>query len=176
MRGSRGFLVREILNVVTNIEVYHHSDGNQLMVEHARQIVPRDRAGRVIIEKIDMVRDLHEINWADYNCFITPSIEHLPNDKEVIAAMPEGALVLMCTPTYGGKWHHFHTADFGELMARYTHLVHFLEFQELDKPNPGILRRAYQNLLAMTGLPLADDLIKPDRKLIFIGRRRSQKI
>lgn len=170
--GSGGFLARKILTTIPeqSIAVYHHSDGSPDMVENARSILPKRDS--VLVETIDMVEQFGSIHWRDYNVFICANIEHLPNDLAVVEAMPSGALVLINTPTYDSKWHHFHTPCFCDLMARYWRFIDFLEFERIDKPVPGLMRRNYDRLLRWSKLPLDDDLIKRDSKLIFIGRRR----
>jgi len=171
--GSGGFLAREIISMLPerSIEYYHHSDGSPDMVENAKCLLPRRE--NVLIETIDMVGQFDAISWTDYNVFVCANIEHLPNDMAIVEAMPPGALVLINTPTYDSRWHHFHTPCFCDLMARYWRYIDFLEFERIDKPHPGLLRRNYGRLLKWSKLPLADDLIKRDSKLIFIGRRRA---
>ena len=168
--GSGGFLAKEILDNVSGIEFYHHSDGNSDMICHAQKLLNYPNCKTSII---NMEND--EVHWNDYNVFISISMEHLGNDIEIIKNIPEGSYVLFCLPNFGGGFgnHYFHALHMEDVIFRYGRYIDFIEWSKIDGgEGTSRLYMFYKWFLGKTGLPLYDYLVKPSRKIIFMGVKK----
>lgn len=120
--GSGGFLAKVIIDTVPGIEFYHHSDFADVAVNFARNLL-KDY-GNCLVEKIDIDNEYNEVDWGNYDAFITISLEHLDNDLEIINKIPSGRPFFFCVPNFGGKEHVRFFPDENSIIERYSSLLH----------------------------------------------------
>ena len=110
-----------LLKRCAGIELYEWSDWSEVAVEFARPLLAGDPRARV--SRLDAT--LPETWSGDWDVILCDSIEHLPNDIEILSAVRRGVRVFLSMPNWRGKTHCRSYGSEKWIRDRYTGLLDF---------------------------------------------------
>lgn len=119
------FLADNIMREMADIESYVCSNFSKDVIDYCRSYISSDRRFRTKLIDADVSRstDMHRHNIADFDTFITTSLEHIQFDREMIKEMPTGSILVFSVALFDDP-EHFHVfSSVRDVKRRYRGLL-----------------------------------------------------
>tara|TARA_B100000029_G_scaffold384784_1_gene380373 strand:+ start:1619 stop:2212 length:594 start_codon:yes stop_codon:yes gene_type:complete len=101
-----------------NLKSYTWNDFNPVLIDVVKSRVSDPR---FVIDSFDA--EDKKIDFSKFNVFICVSLEHLVNDFSILERLPEGCVIGICSPNFGGEEHVRFFSRFSKFKKRYKYLM-----------------------------------------------------
>jgi SAM-dependent methyltransferase len=122
-----GFLAQQLIDRIDTIEAYTCSNFSARMIRHCERQLEGNRKCEVkLIDANVLTGDPPASEWlSGYDTFITTSFEHIQFDRELIAALPRGAVFVFSVAGFDDPEHFRVFASERQIRSRYRDLLDF---------------------------------------------------
>lgn len=116
--GGEGNLATQILARHQPLS-YAWSDFSPVAVQRVRELLKP--SVNLTVEEIDLDKSFPNVKQCD--CFISTALEHIEKDREQIAQLPSGCLIILGLPNFPSRGHLRYFPNFESIYHRYSDLA-----------------------------------------------------